>query len=59
MNGDTPTHETVIDILDRIKRSADRLQNKDCSPSEVRLEICTLTRRARKKLLCAVAKIGA
>ena len=59
MNGETNgNHETVIDLLDRIKRSADELQHKDRSPQDIRLEICSLTRKARKKLICAVGKIG-
>lgn len=59
MNGDN--HETAIELADRIKSAADELQHKRNSPqeiSEIRLQICQLTRRLRKKLECVREKIG-
>ena len=59
MNGDN--HETAIELTDRIKAAADELHNKKNSPheiSEIRLQICQLTRRLRKKLECVREKIG-
>ena len=59
MNGDN--HETAIELTERIKSAADELQHKKNSPheiSEIRLEICQLTRRLKKKLECVREKIG-
>ena len=59
MNGDN--HETAIELADRIKATADELMHKKNSPheiSEIRLQLCQLTRRLRKKLECVREKIG-
>ena len=59
MTGDN--HETAIELADRIKAAADELLHKKNSPheiGEIRLEICQLTRRLKKKLECVREKIG-
>ena len=56
MNGDN--HETAIELANKIKFAADELGRAEHSPKEIRLQICQLTRRLRKKLECVREKIG-
>lgn len=51
-------NETALDLVDRIKREADSLQDKSKSVHETYLEICKLTQRLSKKLICVSEKIG-
>ena len=48
--------ETAIELADRIKREADKIQ--DGANAEIRLEICKLTRQLKKKLAGISEQIG-
>lgn len=56
MNSDG--RETAIELVERIKRAADKLQDKGNSIHETLLEICKLARQLNKKLICISEKIG-